>query len=119
LSGLRVLIVEDEFLVALELQHTMEHLGATVPAPAATVSEALAAASQPLDGALLDVQLGAEKVYPVADRLLALGTPIIFTTGYSADRLPERLRHCPRLSKPFSRGQLQRLAVQVFGSRRR
>jgi len=114
LSGLRILIVEDEFVVAMEMVEEMEGLGATVTASVGTLSEAREAARTPIDGVLLDVQLGEEKTYELATDLQAAGTPFILTTGFDTAMLPEPLRASPRLSKPFSPVALKRMATQVF-----
>lgn len=114
LSGLRILVVEDEFVVAMELVEEMERLGATVTASVGTLAEARLAAQAELDGVLLDVQLGEDKTYDLANDLEAAGTPFILTTGFDTAMLPEPLRAKPRLSKPFLPVALKRLAVEVF-----
>lgn len=114
LSGLRILIVEDEFVVAMELVEEMEGLGAQVTASVGTLAEALEAVQAQVDGVLLDVQLGDEKTYALASDLQAAGTPFILTTGFDTAMLPEPLRASPRLSKPFSPVALKRMATQVF-----
>lgn len=101
-SGCRVLIVEDEYLVAMDLAEALEERGILVVGPVASVGEALEQIEngQRLDAAVLDVNLGGERVYRVAEALSARGVPFIFTTGYDADLLPESLLSVPRLEKP-------------------
>ncbi|WP_439594341.1 HWE histidine kinase domain-containing protein [Falsiroseomonas sp.] len=84
LAGRRILLVEDEPLVALDLEETLRGLGCEVAGPAATLAEALRLAETPrLDAAVLDVNLGGQAAFPVADLLLAQGVPVVFATGYS------------------------------------
>src|SRR5690606_28701228 len=84
LAGLRILIVEDELLVALELETMLGSLGCEVVGPAARLEKALnLAETEELDGAVLDVNLRGKPVYPVAAALGARGIPFIFSTGYS------------------------------------
>lgn len=114
LAGLRILIVEDEFIVAMELAEEMEQLGATVTASVGTLAEARQQTVENLDGVLLDVQLGNDKTYELAADLQAAGTPFILTTGFDTAVLPESLQSIPRLSKPFSSVALERMATRVF-----
>lgn len=114
LSGLRILVVEDEFLVAMELTLQIEDLGGTVTASVGTIEEARQQAKEDLDGVLLDVQLGDDKSYQLAEDLMAAGTPFILTTGFDKTLLPDSLRDSPRLSKPFSATALKHLATEVF-----
>ena len=83
----RILIVEDEAMVALMVEDLLEDLGCEVAASFPDISRALSWLSAPhleIDGAVLDVNLGGETVFPVADALLAQGTPFGFLTAYSA-----------------------------------
>src|SRR5438270_8852311 len=87
LKGRRVLVVEDEYLIAADIAASLEALGAEVAGPAASVAEALTFLERDgdrLDGAVLDVNLGKERVYPLADVLRSRGIPFVFTTGYDA-----------------------------------
>lgn len=105
LAGLRVLLVEDEMLVCMDIEDMLEEFGCKVVGPAARVSEALAILdTEPVDIALLDVNLGREKSYPIADRLTQNGTPFLLSTGY-AEVEPPYDEHL-RLQKPFSRKHL-------------
>lgn len=106
LRGLRLLIVEDEFIIAFDLAQTLEDLGMAIVGPAGTVSQALAlveAEGAHLDGAVLDVNLRDEQVFPVADALAARGIPFVFTTGYDAAILPARYADVPRCEKPVDK----------------
>jgi DNA-binding response OmpR family regulator len=119
LQGLRVLVVEDVFSMALVMENTLTALGCTVVGPVARLDDARRLAlAEPLDGALLDVNLNGEAVYPVADELQARGVPLIFVTGYSAGALPEGYRKLPRVVKPFDMRALVQLMSEIFGRRR-
>jgi CheY-like chemotaxis protein len=104
LNRCRILVVEDEYLLADELATELAVEGATVLGPAPSVEQALALLDdRPLpDGAILDLNLGGEPAFPVADALIGRGVPLIFTTGYDADALPERFAHIPRCEKPIN-----------------
>jgi CheY-like chemotaxis protein len=111
LKGRRLLLVEDEYLVAADLAASLESLGVEVIGPAASVEEALSFVQKdgvPLDGAVLDINLGNERVYPVAEVLRALGIPFLFTTGYDAAAIPSAYAQVPRCEKPVDRTQLFR-----------
>jgi len=102
LSGLQILVVEDVFIVALDLSHQLEELGCAVVGPASSVKQALEKLDEgALDGAVLDVNLAGEQSFPVAQALASQGIPFFFLTGYdSAAIVPEEFRRIPRLSKP-------------------
>lgn len=114
LEGKRLLVVEDEFLIARELAQFLEDQGAAL----AAMTGQLEAAQEPLDGAVVDVQLGAEQSYPLIDRLRARGVPLIILTGYNQTTLREDLTGCPILAKPFQEREFERLAVQLFAPER-
>lgn len=101
LAGLRILVVEDEPLVAMLIEDLLLELGCKVVGPAGTVAQALALADTRLDGALLDVNLGVEQSYPVADKLAADGVPFAFVTGYGRHGLTGQHTERPTIPKPF------------------
>jgi DNA-binding response OmpR family regulator len=115
----RVLVVEDEALVAMLVEDVMLDAGAMVVGPAASVEEALrlidaAESDGGLSAAVLDLNLDGEAVLPVADRLAALGVPFVFATGY--DEGCDTGGHtAPVLQKPFSPERLA-IAVQALTS---
>ena len=114
LSGLRILVVEDEALVAMALEDMLDDLGCVVVDVAGTVSRGVAIAGDaglPLDAAILDVNLGGEKVYPVAERLTARGVPFVFCTGYGLSGISVDFAHVPTLAKPYSERQLRDLLL--------
>jgi DNA-binding LytR/AlgR family response regulator len=111
LKGRRFLVVEDEYLIAADLTASLECLGVEVVGPAASVEEALLLVANDrgrLDGAVLDINLRNERVYPVADVLTAHGVPFVFTTGYDAVAVPSPYACVPRCEKPVDKAQLIR-----------
>jgi len=109
LTGCRILIVEDRYLIATELAEEVARLGAEVIGPARDVAAALAlVADQPPSLALLDVNLDGELVFPLAENLAARHARFIFLTGYDDDVLPAAWRDAPRLQKPIDPKALRR-----------
>ena len=104
LNQRRILVVEDEYLLADELASELTDEGAVVLGPVSNVQDALAmiAEEATLDGAILDVNLGGEEVFPVADILIDREVPLILTTGYDPGVLPQRYAHLPWCEKPIS-----------------
>lgn len=98
----RVMLVEDEFLIAHAVSELLESAGATVLGPYPSMQPAMAALDEgiPPDAAILDVNLAEQRVFALADRLIELRVPIVFTTGYDASTLPERYAGIPCLQKP-------------------
>ena len=103
LSGRRVLVVEDESLVAMLLETMLEDMDCVTVGPASNVDEGLALATDgALDCALLDVNVGGVPVFPIAEALEARGIPLIFSTGYGEGGLPEAWRGRITVQKPFT-----------------
>jgi CheY-like chemotaxis protein len=102
LEGTRVLIVEDEYLVASLIEEVLESAGCIVCGPVSRLAEAVRAADRTAcDVAVLDVNLAGERVYPVAEILARRNVPFVFITGYGQKGLPGEYAQRPRLSKPF------------------
>lgn len=102
LNGRRILVVEDQCAVALDLCEGLDREGASVLGPALSVEDALQmleSSGRP-DVAVLDIRLSGGPVYPVADRLQELGVPYVFTTACEPSEIPERYRRAPRFEKP-------------------
>lgn len=99
----RILVVEDEYFVAADLAQALKGAGAEVVGPVPTDGEALAllASGAQVDGAVLDINLRGELVYPLADVLIEREVPFVFATGYGADVVPRRFSGVPRWEKPF------------------
>jgi CheY-like chemotaxis protein len=115
LNGLRILVVEDEALAALQLEDMLGDLGCTVIGPAARVRQALnLLEGQAIDAAVLDLNVAGELVYPVADRLTNRGIPFLFATGYGASALTEAYRTRPLLQKPFLLSQLRQAILDTL-----
>ncbi len=118
LEGLQILLVEDEFLVALEVEAALQCMGCSIVGPVAKLAKALEAArSAQLDGAVLDVNLNGEMVYPLAEMLAAESIPFVFITGYTAADLPERFRLFRRLPKPVDAKALRDAFVDIMRGR--
>jgi DNA-binding response OmpR family regulator len=111
LHQMRILVVEDEMLVAADLAEALAARGAEVIGPVPTLAEAMrAVATHWIDWAVLDVNLAGEMSFELADRLERAGIPYVLATAYCADQLPERFRGKPRLEKPY---QLEALAGMI------
>ena len=97
----RVLLVEDEFLLSVVLKAELRAAGYDVLGPCATVAAAMEAVqSESFDGAILDINLKGELVYPVAEELVRRRIPFMFLSGYALINMPERFRAHRRLAKP-------------------
>ena len=119
-TGFRLLIVEDELLIALELKHIVEQLGGTVVGPAGSVEDALQLVSETTpDAALLDANLRGDRVTPVAQVCRDRSVPFALVTGYGRLELEEPLlQSAPRVRKPFDRRAIHKvLAIVLRGDR--
>ena len=115
LEGRRILVVEDEFLIAMEVEDVLRALGAEVVGPFGRLEPALGAVQDlGLDGAVLDVRLNGETSLQVAAVLISRGVPVLLTTGYESEQLPPELRHLPRLRKPFVERDLRDMLEQAY-----
>jgi CheY-like chemotaxis protein len=114
-SSQRVLVIEDEWLVATLLEDMLAELGHSVVATAGTVDDALAAVDgQRFDLALIDMNLHGKSARGVADRLSERGIPFACTTGYGRTDLDERFRGRPILLKPFELRDLEAIIAQAL-----
>ncbi|HEY5047071.1 MAG TPA: response regulator [Rhizomicrobium sp.] len=111
----RVLIVEDEALIAFLLEEMIHDLGYEVAAVANSLSKAMATEPASFDMAILDVQLNGEQVYPFAQTLTARGTPYAFATGNGGSDIPEAHRGALLLQKPFQQESLKRVLDRMAG----
>jgi len=116
LEGLRVLLAEDEGLIALEVETVLQGFGCEVVGPVSRVNDVLREAERgQLDGALLDVNLRGEQIFAVLPRLTELKLRIVITSGYDdATLFPEAFRTLPRLAKPFGELSLRKICEQTF-----
>ena len=102
LQGLRVLLVEDMDLVAMQIEEMLVECGCRVVTVAGSVAQAMEAArAQEIDAAVLDVNVRGGNTFGVADELKSHGVPFVFSTGAGERFLPERFDAAPQVSKPF------------------
>jgi len=107
LEGVRVLVVEDEYFVAILIEEILESAGCVVMGPIPRLLEALDAVDhEDYDVAVLDVNLAGERIDPVADALSERNVPFLFVTGYGASALPGEYAERPLLHKPFRMAEL-------------
>ena len=112
LQGLRVLVVEDETLVAMLLEDMLADHGCEVTATASRIAQALELIGDTnlaIDVAILDVNLAGESSFPLAEALTGRGVPFVFATGYGSGGLPDAWRDRPTLQKPFSHDEVGRM----------
>ncbi|MCC4608953.1 response regulator [Xanthomonas campestris] len=104
LNGRRILVVEDDYLLAESLNDLLVEAGVRVVGPVGNVPEALSlvASGQAIDGALLDVNVRGQAIFPVADALLERGVPFSFCSGYDRYTLPPRFAHLSYCMKPYN-----------------
>jgi ActR/RegA family two-component response regulator len=115
-SGARVLIVEDEMLIAMTLVDLVEALGAS-PVTAARVKKALALlADETFDAAIVDMNLSNEPADAVLDALRARGIPFVITTGYATEAVAEKYRSSPMLAKPYTAEDVEAALLSLFAS---
>ena len=113
----RILVVEDEALIAMELEAHLQGLGFVVLGPVGWLGQALELAHEaPLHGALLDVNIKGGEVFPVAEILLARGLPVVLATGYGPENYPPAFRGLTWLRKPFNARQLRSTALRKFAA---
>jgi DNA-binding NtrC family response regulator len=117
LHGCRILVVEDDFLVAEALSALLEQAGASVVGPVGWVDSALAlVATDAIDAAIVDVDLHGEKSYPIVDALATRRVPMVLATGYGNDAIDSRYHSYPRCQKPVNiRSLFSILAVALNG----
>jgi DNA-binding response OmpR family regulator len=118
LNGMKLLVVEDDTFIAMELDEFIRGLGGEVVGPFSRIERAVdAIENEPIVGAVLDVRLDGETTFPIIDILLSRADPILLVTGGAAESLLEKYRQLPRLRKPFDPVEFQRLAVTIFRRR--
>jgi CheY-like chemotaxis protein len=112
-----VLVVEDEYLVATRLVRELAKLGLETIGPAGTVEGALDLIQhgEHLDGAVLDIRLRGDMVFPLADVLRTRGVPFVFATGYAEQAIPEQYKNVVRFQKPIDPAQIVRALFSGAG----
>jgi len=115
----RVLVVEDEMLLAMQLEDTLADFGCDVVGPVAHVADGVKlAGSERLDGAILDINVAGAEVFPVARQLAERSIPFIFVSGYASANLPPEWCGRPTLQKPFYPQDLARRMAEAFTNHR-
>jgi CheY-like chemotaxis protein len=113
-GSLRVLVVEDEAMVAMLIEDLLEDMGHDVGAVVSRMQDAMDVAQNgTFDLAILDVNLDGQPSYPIAEILKGRGVPFAFATGYGAKGLEPAFSGTPTLAKPFARADLQKLLSQI------
>ncbi|HEX8533828.1 MAG TPA: response regulator [Allosphingosinicella sp.] len=116
MAGRRILVVEDEALVAMSLEDMLLSLGCVVVGPALRLTKALELASvEQIDGAVLDINLGDVRSFPVAEMLTRKSVPFLFATGYGHLGLEPPFAEAPVLTKPYSLEALAQALAELFG----
>ena len=112
----RILVVEDEYLIAMTLSEHLEEVGWIVIGPVSSVEKAIKAieSNQQIDAAVVDVNLGGAMAFPVADALLARNIPFIFTSGYEGDALRERYPQIKNCLKPYLFPEMERALASAL-----
>jgi two-component sensor histidine kinase/CheY-like chemotaxis protein len=113
-DGNLILLVEDEPLVAMMLADMLSELGHTVDGPHSRLKDAMGSARNgDIQAGILDVNLGGESIYALAEVLSGRGIPFVFITGYSADSIDRRFAHVPVLQKPIEPQKLQAVLALI------
>ncbi len=104
MEGTRVLVVEDEYLLAEDLRRSLEEQGAIVvgPAPSIPAAERLLVDETAIDFAVLDINLAGTSAYPIADRLVRSRIPFAFVSGFEQSTVPPRFAGIAVLEKPVN-----------------
>lgn len=116
LKGLRVFVVEDESLVAMQLEDMLEDAGCELIGLAMRVNRALEMleGDPAIDVAILDVNIGGDKVYPVAERLRGLGVALIFATGYGRAGVEDEWQDSQILQKPYTWAEVEKTMLAAI-----
>jgi CheY-like chemotaxis protein len=116
-EGRRILVVEDEMTIVVLIEDALLALGAEIVGPTPRLDRALRLATEePIDAAVLDINIQGGSSYPVADLLTERGIPYVFCSGYGEWALEERYRERPRLTKPFTSGELSVRVLELLGA---
>lgn len=109
----RILVAEDEALIAIDIETMLQSFGCEVVGPVSDVREILAVVdTEPLDGALLDVNLRGRQVFEILPQIIRRGIPVMLASGYDDSTLfPVAFRDLPRISKPFDEATLRRMCT--------
>jgi DNA-binding response OmpR family regulator len=120
LTGLRVLVVEDEGLIGLLVEDFLNGFGCRIVGVVGSTTDALELIhSAPIDVAVIDLKLDGEMAYPLADALTAARVPFVFATGVLADEIDGGYAHVPVVGKPFEEGELRGALLEAIDGRER
>jgi DNA-binding response OmpR family regulator len=115
LRGLSILIVEDEYFIAMQMANAIKCCGGSVLGPVADLQKARDLAQrETVDGVILDLMLNGASSLSLADELMSRGTPVILATGYAQSHIPERYSDFPQLTKPVREAALVELIEHTF-----
>jgi DNA-binding response OmpR family regulator len=115
LAGYRILVVEDEAVIALLIEQNLLDLGCQVVGPVGSLAAALTLArDEDIDGAILDVTIRGGKVYPVAEILRSRGIPLVLASGYADWALPADFQQMERLVKPFTSAEMEQRLTSML-----
>ena len=117
LADRRILLAEDEGLIALDVEAMLQGFGCQVVGPLSDLEDILLAIqAQHLDGALLDVNLRGRQVFDILPEFINRNIPVVLTSGYDdASLFPRAFRELPRISKPFDQTTLHRVCASTMG----
>lgn len=111
----RVLIVEDEYFLAADLEESLRSEGAEIVGPIYEFSQALAKVEEDgFDAAVIDINLRGQSAYPIADKLIEQRIPFVFATGYGQEALPSRFWEVKRFEKPYDVPAISKHIVQLY-----
>ena len=117
LAGRRILVVEDSPVVGPFTVDVLADLGCEVVGPAPNMAAARAVLEESgLDAALMDVHIRGEKVFPLCEMLQARDIPFVFTSGYADWHMPEKWNDRPRLQKPYTIDQVEKVLTDLLGA---
>ncbi len=112
----RILIVEDEPLIAMQIEEWLIDLGHDPVGPAYTLEKGLALLSEKPDAAIVDVTLGSAKSYPLADRLIDLAVPFVMASGLSASEIDPRYAAITPIQKPYHLDEFNAAVAKLVGA---
>ncbi|MBW9091697.1 response regulator [Rhizobium wenxiniae] len=115
LHGRRILVVEDEYMIANDLRNELEQEGAVVVGAAGRLDTAfeLLESKVQIDSAILDVNLGGDDVFPIAAALIERNVPFVFATGYEASTIPARFNGIPVCDKPIEMHKIRKVLTEI------
>ncbi|MER0239956.1 response regulator [Fulvimarina sp. MAC8] len=116
IAGLSVFVVEDESVIAMQLEDMLIEAGCEVVGPAMRlkVAQTMVEGDAEVGVAVLDVNLGNATVFPIAERLREMGIPIVFATGYGREGVADEWKHYPILQKPYTARQIEEAILEVL-----